>query len=334
MDVIVASHPSSLLHDTGPRHPERPARVEAVQRGVRSAGLGVVEVEAPEIDRADLTLIHDPAYVDMIEGFCRGGGGKLDMDTYASPASWTAALTSVGAVRILVDELESRRDAIGFAVCRPPGHHATRDKAMGFCLFNNVAVAAAVLKSQGARVAILDWDVHHGNGTQDTLFDDPGSLYVSIHQDGFYPHEGRVEDVQLGAVGTSVNVPLPAWTGGDVYRRAWGELVLPVVTLFEPDWVLVSAGFDAHARDLLADMRLESSDYGWMAARLAEVHPSNRTIFALEGGYHLDALETSAAATLAGAAGRTEEPGDYTSPPASFSALDRCLSAVSAHWSI
>lgn len=300
-------------------------------RGIDRSGLPTIEVEAPQIDRNELTLIHDPAYVDRIEAFCNAGGGALDMDTFASPDSWTAALTAAGAVRVLTDEMESLSNVVGFAVCRPPGHHATRDRAMGFCLFNNVAVAAAVLRERGLRVAILDWDVHHGNGTQDVLIDDPGSLYVSIHQDRFYPHEGRLEDIERGAVGTCVNVPLPAGTGGDVYRRAWDEIVLPAVRRFEPDWVLVSAGFDAHALDFLAEMNLEASDYGWMAARLAGTHPRERTIYALEGGYDLEALETSVSATLLGASGEAGDGPTHRSPAASLAALDKALAVTGAH---
>lgn len=334
MDVIVASHPSALVHDTGPRHPERPARVEAVMKGIRASGLGYETVEAPKIERSDLTLVHDPAYVDGIENFCREGGGALDMDTFASAASWTAALTAAGAVRCLVDHLERRSDVVGFAVCRPPGHHATANRAMGFCLFNNVAVTAALLRSRGARVAILDWDVHHGNGTQDILLNDPGSLYISVHQDRFYPNEGHVEDIHLGAVGRTVNIPLPEGTAGDVYREAWETTVLPVVDQFEPDWVLVSAGYDAHESDYLAGMRLRASDYGWMAQRLSASHPSERTIFALEGGYDLDALVTSTEATMAGVAGRTTFEPPASSHARCHAALQFARTVVARHWEL
>ena len=187
MDLLVASHPSSIEHDTGPRHPERPGRVKAVLRGLEDSGLEIVQLDAPKIERSELALVHDATYIEMIETFCQLGGGALDMDTFASPQTWDAALTSAGGVRALVEELESRSDTLGFAVSRPPGHHAMPDRAMGFCLFNNVAVAASVLRSRGSRVAVLDWDVHHGNGTQAMVTDDPGLLYVSIHQDHFYP---------------------------------------------------------------------------------------------------------------------------------------------------
>ncbi|HEX6219951.1 MAG TPA: histone deacetylase [Acidimicrobiia bacterium] len=335
MEVVVASHPSALLHDTGPLHPERPARVEAVRAGIDESGLEVVEIESPAIERSELGLVHDPTYIEAIDRFCASGGGALDMDTFVTRDSWEAALTSAGGVRALVEELETRSDATGFALCRPPGHHALPGKAMGFCLFNNVAVTTAYLRSKGERVAILDWDVHHGNGTQAMVGDDPGALYVSIHQDHFYPFEGGVGDIDEGdAKGTIVNIPLPAGTAGDVYRQAWAELVIPVVSQFEPSWVLVSAGFDAHAADHLAHLRLESPDYGWMAAELGAAHPVDRTVFALEGGYDLDALRESARATVLGMSGEPPLEGSRVSPPQSVTALETAASAIARHWSV
>jgi acetoin utilization deacetylase AcuC-like enzyme len=205
---------------------------------------------------------------------------------------------------------------------------------MGFCLFNNVAVTAARLRGQGHRVAILDWDVHHGNGTQELLGGDPGTLFASIHQGGFYPFEGRVEDIHETGAATTVNVPLPAGTAGDVFRRAWGEIVLPVLGQFEPDWVLVSAGYDAHVDDPLADLSLTAGDYGWMAARLREVAPGGRVILALEGGYDLAAMEESMAATVRGLAGEGVEGYGLTSPPGSMEAFGRAAEAVARHWDI
>lgn len=335
MKVVVASHPSSLRHDTGAFHPERPERVEAVRKGVLGSGLDVVEIEAPRIERSELALAHDPTYVEMIESYCSLGGGALDMDTAVSEESWEAALTSAGSVRALIEELESAGDATGFAVCRPPGHHAFSDRAMGFCLFNNVAISAKVLRARGDRVAILDWDVHHGNGTQAIVADDPGILYVSVHQRHHYPHEGMLEDLEIGSKGTVVNIPLPAGTAGDVYRRAWGELAIPVTTQFDPDWVLVSAGYDGHIADQLADFRLTAADYGWVASRISEMIPPNRIVLALEGGYDLDALEASAAATVLGIAGlvpELEEPG--RSDAGSQSALEEAAEAIRAHWAV
>lgn len=268
--------------------------------------------------------------------FCSLSGGALDMDTVVSEESWLAALTAAGGVWALIEELRTRSDASGFAISRPPGHHAFRDRAMGFCLFNNIAVSAALLRSHGERVAILDWDVHHGNGTQSMLADDPGVLYVSIHQDPFYPFDGHIRDIDEGAAkGTTVNIPLPAGTAGDVYRRAWGELVIPVVRQFEPDWVLISAGFDAHVDDSLGEFQLRSTDFGWLAAAVAEAHPANRVVATLEGGYDLDALEQSTIATLMGLAGIapiSDETG--VSPPAAGQAVDRAAQAITHHWKV
>ena len=257
------------------------------------------------------------------------------MDTVASEASWEAALRSAGAVKAVIGRLVTDADATGFALTRPPGHHASASKAMGFCLFNNVAVAAKSLRADGATVAILDWDVHHGNGTQEVVGPDPGILYVSIHQSPFYPFEGLPSDIDGDAKGTTVNIPLPAGTAGDVYRRAWGEIVLAVLEQFEPDWVLISAGYDAHADDLLANFRLGASDYGWMAARLAEIHPANRIVLALEGGYDLTALRDCTTASLRGLAGSHSDRGaDRTSPPTALEALKGAGGVISRHWQL
>lgn len=316
-------------------HPERPERVGAVLRGIDDSGLEVERLTAPEALRAELALAHDAEYIAMVETFCRLGGGSLDMDTVASEGSWQAALTAAGGVVALTRELDPDGDAFGFAVARPPGHHAMRDRAMGFCLFNNVAVAAMLLRSEGKRVAILDWDVHHGNGTQALVLDDPGVLYVSLHQRGFYPFDGHIEDIDKGeAKGTTINMPFPAGTGGDLYRRAWDEIVMPVVGEFAPDWVLVSSGYDGHVSDPLADMRLVSEDFGWMAASLSAVHPPGRTVVALEGGYDLDALRRSTTATLLGLAGDPPTGLPLTSPLESLGALDAIATEIADHWSI
>lgn len=335
MEVVVASHPWSMEHDTGRNHPERPDRVTAVRRGVDGCGLDVVDIESPEIQRSELAVVHEASYIEMFEMFCSLGGGALDMDTVASEQSWRAALTAAGGVWALVEELRERSNVTGFAISRPPGHHAHRDRAMGFCFFNNVAISAALLRSHGERVAIVDWDAHHGNGTQSMLGDDPGVLYMSVHQDAFYPFEGQIDDIDAGAKGTTVNIPVPTGTAGDVYRRAWGELVIPVVSQFEPDWVFISAGFDAHKNDELAGLRLTSDDYGWLAATLAEVHPVNRVVATLEGGYDLEALEQSTATTLMGLAGIAPISDESaTSPETAGPAVDKAAQAIARHWKV
>lgn len=336
MEVLVATSPAALRHDTGPRHPERPERVEAVMRGIEASGLPIQHLQSPEISRSELALVHDASYLEMIETFCELGGGALDMDTFASPESWEAALTAAGGVRALLEELVVRNDTMGFAVSRPPGHHAMPDRAMGFCLFNNVAVAAAVARSRGERVAILDWDVHHGNGTQAMLANDPGALYISVHQAPFYPFEGTPSDIDDGeAKGTVVNVPLAAGTGGNVYRRVWEEIVLPVTSQFAPDWVFISAGYDAHRSDQLADLNLSSDDYGWMSQRITTIHPPQRTIVTLEGGYDLDALNESANATVRGFSG-VDDWSESLGPDTDsrHAVLDEAKAIVGRHWSV
>ncbi|MGI9644816.1 MAG: histone deacetylase family protein, partial [Ilumatobacteraceae bacterium] len=239
-------------HRTPPWHPERPGRLDAALSGIPDAGLlDAVSFHEPRLASADeLALAHAESYVAGIERFCVGGGGDLDPDTYAAPGSWTTARRAAGAVLDAVAALRDRRCDVAFAAGRPPGHHAVVDQAMGFCLFNNVAVAAAQLAANGERVAIVDWDVHHGNGTQDIFYDDDQVLYVSLHESPLYPGTGlAAETGGTDAPGTNLNLPFPAGTRGDVYRRAFDEVVLPVVERFAPDWMLISAGFDAHRAD-------------------------------------------------------------------------------------
>lgn len=286
------------------------------------------------VDRALLETVHDPEYVEMISRLGSRGGGAIDADTVVSPGSWEAALRSAGAPVALVSELETSGRALGFALCRPPGHHAGRRVAMGFCLFNNVCLAAGLIRSKGETVAILDWDVHHGNGTQSIVGDDPGILYVSLHQSGHYPFGGHAADIESSPAGTTVNVPLPHGTGGDVYRAAWSGIVLEIVDRFNPDWVLISAGFDAHVRDPLGGIGLLSDDFGWMAHKLAQARPEARTIFALEGGYDLTALEESTAATLAAMAGSSEFGEPLASPPLSVEALEASRALIARFWPI
>lgn len=335
MRVVVASHPSAIEHYTGMYHPERPQRVGAIIRGLEDSGLPLYPIQSPEASRDELTLVHDHAYIDHVHRLCERGGGALDMDTVVSGGSWKAALTAAGGTIAAVREVAAGDDSLGFAVTRPPGHHALRDRAMGFCLFNNIVIATRLLQADGNRVAILDWDVHHGNGTQALVRDDPNVLYVSIHQGGFYPFEGHPSDIDEGAApGTVVNVPLPAGTAGDVYRRAWQEIALPVLSQFEADWVLISAGYDAHVTDRLADLRLVGPDYGWMAARLSEVFPPSRVVLALEGGYELDALRESAAATVIGLATGESVGAPLSSVDEAVPAYEEAKAAIATHWDL
>ena len=260
------------VHDTPAWHPEHHARLEAALAGIAAAGLtDATEVrDAPAATVEDLALVHDPRYIDAVRSFCEAGGGDLDGDTVAGPGSYTAAGRAAGAVLAAVDALRAGETDLAFAAARPPGHHAVRDRAMGFCLFNNAAVAAARIAAGGERVAIVDWDVHHGNGTQDIFYDDPRVLYVSTHESPLYPGTGRLRETgSASAPRTTLNLPFAAGTRGDTYRQAFDEVVVPVVEAFEPDWLLVSAGFDAHRDDPLAGIELTAADYADLALRLA-----------------------------------------------------------------
>lgn len=223
------------------------------------------------------------------------------MDTYAGEASWEAARRAAGAGVQVCQRLEAGVADLGYVAMRPPGHHAVSNRAMGFCFFNNIAVTTAYLVGRGSRVAIVDWDVHHGNGTQDTFFEEPNVLYLSLHQEGIYPGTGSLNEVGSGdAAGTNLNIAVPGRTGGEFYRTATADLLVPVISQFEPDWLLVSAGYDAHIDDPLAGLSLVAADYGSMAHLLAPLVPPGRSVVFLEGGYDLDALRQSAAATVQG----------------------------------
>lgn len=326
MRVLSVSHPACSLHDAGWGHPERPARLEAALLGVKRAPVETIPVEAPLATRENLQLVHDPSYIDRIERLCAMGGGRLDPDTRAGEASWEAALRAAGAGPEAVRRLQAGEAEAAFLAVRPPGHHARSALAMGFCLFNNAAVTAALLAGRGNRVAIADWDVHHGNGTEETFAAHPGVFYISLHQFPYYPGTGGEADMEAyPSPSTTLNLPLPAGAAGDLYRRACDELLLPALRRFGPDWMLVSAGYDAHAADPLAQLRLLASDYAYLASALRETVPPGRTIFFLEGGYDTEAITASVSATLAGAAGRTveDEPDRFRSPPEAWAALSR-----------
>lgn len=318
--MLLLTHEACLAHDAGRRHPERPERIEAVVAGVKSSGQDIVSGEALAASREHLGRVHKREYVDMIHRACQSGGATLDPDTQVVPASWEAALRSAGAGLGAIEALQRSEADAAFVATRPPGHHALPGRAMGFCLFNNVAIAARTLADSGRRVAIVDWDVHHGNGTQEVFYRDPDVLYVSLHESAFYPGTGHVHE--RGAAegrGTTLNLPLPAGTGGDVYRWLMRWVVAPAVSAFQPNWVLVSAGYDAHRDDPLAAMRLVAADYAAMANVLRGLVPPGRVVFFLEGGYNLAALTDSSAATLRGLAGSAPElPGrdDVGSGPA------------------
>ena len=304
--VLLSTHERYLDHLTRAGHPERPARLGAVVEGIRAAGLG--DAVVPAIPRAatveELVRVHAPEHVARIEAFCAAGGGNLDPDTAASAGSWDAALLAAGAGLDAIERLGRGEADAAFCAVRPPGHHATPEHAMGFCLLNNVAVAAATLVADGKRVLIVDFDAHHGNGTQDAFWNDDRVAYVSMHQWPLYPGTGALGEVGgAGAEGTTVNVPLPAGATGDLYLSAVDTLIAPLAARFAPDWVLLSAGFDAHRADPLTGLGLSAGDYAPLTARLAGLVPAGRVVAFLEGGYDLEALGASAAACVGALAG-------------------------------
>lgn len=306
MAVVFLTHERYLEHDTGRGHPERPARLQAVLDGVRSEGLGdALEPMVPRrATRAEVELVHRPSLVDLIEHSSNRGGDWIDGDTATSADSYDAALLAVGAGLTAVDALRAGAGTSAFCAVRPPGHHATPSQPMGFCLFNNVAVTAASLADQGERVLIVDYDAHHGNGTQDAFYTDDRVAYVSLHEYPLYPGTGGLRETGRGAgAGTTVNVPLPAGATGDVFRAALDDVVAPLADTFAPTWLLISAGFDAHRADPLTDLGLSSGDYADLTSTLLELVPAGRCIAFLEGGYDLEALASSAAACVGALAG-------------------------------
>ena len=287
-------------------HPERPERRDAVVAGVRdAAGDELLDVPCEAVPEADVVAIHDPGYLDRLHDADRRGGW-LDADTYVAPGSLNAAFLAAGATRQAAMAVAEGSAEIAFAVVRPPGHHAAASRGSGFCLLNNVAIAAAALRAAGhaERVAIVDWDVHHGDGTQAIFDADPDLCYASTHQAPFYPGTGAATDRGLGsAAGTKHNVPLAAGAGDEDFIAAWTGSLLPAVEAFRPDAILVSAGFDAHHADPLAELEVTEEGYRAVAEGLGAV--SRRLgltgiALTLEGGYDLAALRASAAATVSG----------------------------------
>ncbi|PIE32730.1 MAG: hypothetical protein CSA55_03040 [Ilumatobacter coccineus] len=302
-------------HRTPEWHPENRHRLDAALLAIGEADLAdATEWHIPELAPiADLASIHDPAYLTKLEELCLAGGGHLDEDTVASPGSWITARRAAGAVLDAIDALRAGECDLAFAAGRPPGHHAVPAGAMGFCLFNNAAVGAARLSAAGEKVVIVDWDVHHGNGTQDIFYDDPNVLYISTHESPLYPFTGLTQEQGVGdAFGTTMNLPFPAGTAGDTFRAAFDEVIVPTIERFQPDWMLISAGFDAHRSEPLASLDLTSADYADLALRLQPLVPPQRLVVVLEGGYDMKALTYSTGATLSALLGGSYRPEEIS----------------------
>lgn len=309
MSTLYITHPSALQHQTPPGHPERPERILAIERMLEKERFSaLIRESAPMAEMETLTLAHPEEHVVYLRSISpREGMVRVDEDTTMSPGTYEAALRAAGGAARAVDEVMTGQVRNAFVAMRPPGHHAERNRAMGFCFFNNAAIAARHAQSRyGAeRVAILDWDVHHGNGTQDIFWSDGSVMYCSTHEAPLYPGTGAAAEV--GEYGTIVNAPLSPGDGSDAFREVMDGLVLPRIDAFQPDLIVISAGFDAHWRDPLASLNLTETDFAWATMRLmdlADRHCGRRIVSLLEGGYDLEGLAKSTAAHLDALMGR------------------------------
>ena len=302
MTTLLLHHPAFLEHRTPAGHPERPDRLRALHAALDHEDFAALKrVEAPLADIDAALLVHPRRYVDAIRRAIPAEGlTRIDPDTVASPGSWEAALRGLGAALAAVDAVAAGEAHNAFAAIRPPGHHAETARAMGFCLFSNAAIAARhAQKTHGMeRVAVVDWDVHHGNGTQEIFWSDPSVLYASTHQMPLFPGTGALSETGVGNI---FNAPLSPGDGTGRFKEAFEARILPALEAFRPDLILISAGFDAHRRDPLAEINLDAEDFSWATAKLMDIADrtaNGRVIALLEGGYDLKGLADSASAHI------------------------------------
>jgi len=303
MNTGFVYHKDYLKHDTG-SHPETAERLVYTVKKLEEAGITerMTKILPVKASKEQIMCVHTEGYIEEVEAICKGGGGMLDPDTPLCLDTYEIALLSAGGVIKAVDEVMDNSNNLKqiFALIRPPGHHANRNRGMGFCIFNNIAIAAEHLKGKYGvkRILIVDWDVHHGNGTQEVFFEDPSVLYFSTHQYPHYPGTGWIDEVGKGeGEGFTVNIPLPAATDEAGYLYALNNILVPIAMDFSPEFVLVSAGFDAHIADHLAAMKVISSGFGLFTDVIKEIAKKNskgRIVMALEGGYDLEAIAESA----------------------------------------
>ncbi len=294
-----------LDHTNPPGHVERIDRVKVLQELMREYHReGLIRFDPREATESEIAAIHDAAYIRRVAATADSGYHSFDPDTFTCPKTYATARLAAGAALVLSDRIIAGEVRNGFALVRPPGHHAERDRAMGFCFFNNVAIVARYLQQHHGveRVLILDWDVHHGNGTQNSFYDDPTVYYISLHQYPFYPGTGAADETGIGrGKGFNLNIPLPAGCGNDEYLQAFHEIVLPAAKKFDPQFVLISAGFDAHRDDPLGGMEVDESGFAEMARMMLQIageSAGGKCLALLEGGYDLGALKCSVAAVL------------------------------------
>ena len=315
--LLLLSDERCLDHTAGTDHPERPDRLRAAIQGIEASGVAdAIDAATPrEATDDEIVRVHDTAMLEHVKAVHANGGGRLDPDTVMSAGSLPAARLAAGSVLTAVERLQASTDhEAAFCVVRPPGHHATPSDSMGFCLFNSVAIAAMTLADAGERVAIVDIDAHHGNGTQDVFYDDPRVLFASIHQSPLYPGSGMLGERGRGeGAGATINVPLPPGATGDVARAAVDDVIVPAIEAHGASWLFISAGFDGHRADPITDLGYSSADMADLVGTLAATVPSGRVVTVLEGGYDLGAMRDSSAAVAARLVGVDTRPETPTS---------------------